>query len=656
MSTIKLASTAPIFLVISIYSVALAQEPQFRREVDTIPVIINGVYVPSPFAGGINDSRPTLVDIDNDGDLDLFVGENDSNINFYRNTGTVTNPIFTLETISFASTDIGSCCSAPTFADIDNDGDFDLFVGEAVGNINFYRNTGTATEPIFILQTVNLVASIDVVSYSTPTFADIDNDGDFDLFVGEFDGNINFYRNTGIATEPDFTLEMENFGSINVGFRSTPTFADIDNDGDFDLFVGEGGRTSQSGGNINFYRNIGTATNPEFNRETSNFASVNVKSGSAPTFADVDNDRDFDLFVGEKDGNINFYRNTGTATNPTFILETENFVSINDVGSCCSKPTFADIDNDGDLDLFVGEFDGNINFYRNTGTVTNPTFTLVTENFADIVVRSALSAPTFVDIDNDGDFDLFVGKGVLGSENGTISFYRNTGTDTNPIFTLETTNLDSIDVGGDSAPTFADIDNDGDFDLFVGESFPGIINFYRNTGTATNPIFTLVTENFASINVGLDSTPTFADIDSDGDFDLSVGEGGGFGGRDVIRFYRNTGTATSPVFTFETVLVSVRTRSAPTFADIDNDGDFDLFVGDSDGGLHFYRNITPRAVQGDVNSDGVVDVSDLISVINFILDIATPTDEQFAAADVNGDGELNVNDLIAIINIILGIG
>ena len=79
-----------------------------------------------------------------------------------------------------------------------------------------------------------------------------------------------------------------------------------------------------------------------------------------------------------------------------------------------------------------------------------------------------------------------------------IKFYRNTGTAINPIFTLETENLNSIDVGSISTPTFSDIDNDRDFDLFVGENFGGI-SFFRNIGTATNFNFTLETANFASM-------------------------------------------------------------------------------------------------------------------------------------------------------------
>jgi len=170
----------------------------------TIPAIIDRMPVNQPFAGGFEFSLPTFADIENDGDFDLFVGESPGNINFYRNTGVATNPIFKFETENFASIDIG-LSSAPSFADIDNDGDFDLFVGEFEGSINFYRNTGTTTNPNFTFETP-VFASIDVGAGSRPIFSDIDNDGDLDLFVGENARNINFYRNRGTPTNPNFTL------------------------------------------------------------------------------------------------------------------------------------------------------------------------------------------------------------------------------------------------------------------------------------------------------------------------------------------------------------------------------------------------------------------------------------------------------------------
>ncbi len=97
-------------------------------------------------------------------------------------------------------------------------------------------------------------------------------------------------------------METEQFLFIDVGSNSLPVFADIDSDGDSDLFLGE------YDGNINFFRNTGTAANFAFNFVTTSFASADVGNYSAPTFVDIDKDSDLDLFVGRPDGGLDFYR------------------------------------------------------------------------------------------------------------------------------------------------------------------------------------------------------------------------------------------------------------------------------------------------------------------------------------------------------------
>ena len=91
---------------------------------------------------------------------------------------------------------------------------------------------------------------------------------------------------------------------------------------------------------------------------------------SASAFYDVDDDGDLDLFIGESEGHIVFYRNDGDRTSPVWTFVTKNYNWI-DVGRC-SMPTFADIDGDGDKDLFIGEEDGGVNFYRNLGYTPPP--------------------------------------------------------------------------------------------------------------------------------------------------------------------------------------------------------------------------------------------------------------------------------------------
>src|SRR4028118_1318981 len=324
--------------------------------------------VTNPF--GLTDvefaAAPTFADIDGDGDLDAFVGNGEGDTLFYRNTGSASNPVFAAPTTNdFGLTNVG-LFAAPTFAGIGGDGDLDAFVGELFGNIFFYRNTGSATNPVFAAPTTNPFGLTAVGYDPKPTLVDIDGDGDLDAFVGNADGDTLFYRNTGSASNLVFAAPTTNdFGLTNVGLDASPTFADIDDDGDLDAFVGE------LFGDTLFYRNTGSASNPVFAAPTTNdFGLTNVGLDASPTFADIDDDGDLDAFVGELFGNTLFYRNTGSASNPVFAAPTTNNFGLTDVGYLAS-PTLADIDGDGDLDAFVGNIGGNTVFFENQPAPAN---------------------------------------------------------------------------------------------------------------------------------------------------------------------------------------------------------------------------------------------------------------------------------------------
>ena len=138
-------------------------------------------------------------------------------------------------------------------------------------------------------------------------------------------------------------------------------------------------------------------------------------------------DNDFDLVVGDFNGTVKLYANIGNQYNPVFIFEQE-IPNIDLSGY--STPKLVDIDNDADLDLFVGEMSGSIYFYENIGTALLYDFVLITDNFEDISVPGR-AAIDFIDFDYDQDLDLFVG-----SQSGGIFIFKNIGTTQVPDFII----------------------------------------------------------------------------------------------------------------------------------------------------------------------------------------------------------------------------
>ena len=307
------------------------------------------------------------------------------------------NPIFTLtSTNPFGLSDARTAAS-PTFVDIDGDGDLDALSGNGDGDTLFFRNTGTVNSPVFAAAIFNPFGLTDVSYSASPSFVDIDNDGDLDAFVGEFNGSIFFSTNTGTASNPLFAAATLNpFGLTDVGDFVSPVFVDIDNDGDLDAFVGE------YKGNTSFFRNTGTASNPVFAAASTNpFGLTDVGIAASPSFVDIDGDGDLDALIGNSAGNTLFFRNNGTVGNPVFAAASTNPFGLSKVGYSAS-PAFVDIDADGDLDAFVGEFSGNTRYFVNNGQllVSKPGNDVLTGTPSnnDTVTYASATAPVAVSL------------------------------------------------------------------------------------------------------------------------------------------------------------------------------------------------------------------------------------------------------------------
>ncbi len=551
----------------------------------------------APFNGGQDNGRIQFIDINNDGKLDLFMYDRDTTLYYYANIGTSTSPNYKLITKSFQDLPIKNWY---TFVDIDNDGDYDLFGGGEAQTIRFFRNTGTASNPNFVLEINELHTNTGDIIYSesncVPTFCDIDNNGTKDFFTGTAIGQVTFYKNIGTASSFNFQYITDFWQNLLIispalddsrhGANSLE-FGSIFGTGIMDLYWGD----LYSHG-IYRIRNDGTLTNPNMVVADSSFPhpdSYYSLGYNSLRFADIDNDGKKDLFVSvlylsQTKNNFTYYKNVGTTSSPSYQRMSNNYLNNVDAGSN-SQITFTDIDNDGKKDLFIGNDLGKIEYYKNTGTATSPAFNLVTDSLP-IKLFGFNSSPAFADLDGNGTQDLLVGTYYKDS----VYYYKNIGTPTNYNFQYMGTGLTALGLttlGQASTPTFVDIDGDGDKDLFLGSS-NGKIYYYRNDGTAQVPHYTYVTDFYQNIDVGDDSTPRFADIDGDGDFDLFIGTRAG-----TIWYYLNTGTATNPNFVLQTTNyknINVFGQSCPEWVDIDADTDLDLFLGNLKGGIYYYEN------------------------------------------------------------------
>ena len=448
--------------------------------------------------------------------------------------GTAATPEFTQQTSfadnPFAGDDAGSY-SNPALVDIDGDGDLDAFVGESNGNVRYYENTGDSANPNFAAPVNNPFGLADVGSFSAPTFADIDGDGDLDAFVGDSGGNIDFFENTGTSTSASFSFTSTNpYGLTDVGSYATPEFADIDGDGDLDAFVAD------SDGNIDYFENTGTNTSASFATAQANpFGLSDVGSFADITLGDIDGDGDIDALVGDSTGNLAYFENTGDSANPSFAASTANPFGLVDVGSDVT-PVLADLDGDGDLDLTVGESDGTINYFENT-TVTSTVVDLtgLGSQSVDVEVTDAggLTYTETVGIQ-------FGTDGVTGSS-GTITTANYT--DTSSGYTVTASNVSGgvltaasvsniTTTGGGLAADGAVSDTDSGatnqiaYDLASGLSEELIITFDNDIDTADFSFANLFSQNFGE--VGHWAVYNDGALVSESDFtEVTAGSGGG---------------------------------------------------------------------------------------------------------------------------------
>ncbi|MBU0518038.1 VCBS repeat-containing protein, partial [bacterium] len=282
--------------------ISLAQDFVFTQEYDSIQVIIGEYEVPVPWVGGYSEAAPEFTDIDGDGDYDLFLGDTGGDLDFYLNVGGISNSEFILQEVNYQGITVSGSTfggrSDPAFVDIDADQDLDCFTSDLRGLVHYWENVGSPEVPVFTWITDSL-EDIDVIGRARIAFVDIDNDSDFDLFLGDNIGHIVYFENIGTVYVFDYLEITDFFESMEVGNSASPCFVDIDSDNDYDLFIGN------KYGKIYYYRNDGSPLQYDFTLISNNWLGIDVGDYASPEFCDIDGDGDYDLFIG-KDNHANF--------------------------------------------------------------------------------------------------------------------------------------------------------------------------------------------------------------------------------------------------------------------------------------------------------------------------------------------------------------
>jgi uncharacterized repeat protein (TIGR01451 family) len=341
-----------------------------------------------------------------------------------------------------------------SWGDYNNDGYDDLFLttyDKTKPNI-LYKNNGDKT---FTKITTGAIVT-DIANSVAATWGDYDNDGYLDLFVANNTGSKNFlYHNNGNST---FSRIMSGPIVEDGTYCHSASWADYDNDGYLDLFVAEYFPTK----NNHLFHNSGDGT---FTRVENSPVVTDAGHSIGAAWGDYNNDGLVDLFVPNTNNEPNWlYENIG---NGQFVKVNEDVVSLESNSVGCS---WGDYNNDGYLDLFIANSGNSSNFlYTNNG---DGSFSSITTG--NVVTDKGNShGSTWIDIDNDGDLDLY----VTNDQDQDNLLYRNEGDGSFSKIENDLTKL-----GGESFGTsISDYDKDGDYDLFVANHGDTENFFFENT-------------------------------------------------------------------------------------------------------------------------------------------------------------------------------
>lgn len=638
------------FLFGLLFSLAAAQNTfydfGFERQ-SSVPVMENGLPLAMPWAGGLNSVRFSEIDLNLDGTLDLLGFEKHGNrlMPFLRvGNGYVYAPQY-----ARCFPDLHDWV---ILYDYDHDGKSDIFT-YGLASVRVFKNISVDTlqfqlvaEPLqafYYNGYTNIYASPD----DYLVVDDIDQDGHLDLLnfwvLGKYVHHLRNYAEEGSPF--DFRLENECWGHFEEAADnnvvtlfsdcsgksdddhtrhtgSSMLLHDFDGNGLPDLLLGD----VDSPYNILLY-NHGTLSDARMTLQDTAFPvsmPIFLYSMPAASFVSLPGHETPSLVVSPSDPSLTKSQDLNSVwvydyndDIQQYTLTQTDFLQgeMMDVGSGC-HPVLFDFDGDGLLDLFVGNygqfdsaqtvngwltsyFSSSVAYYRNTGTGSSPVFTLQTRDFGNLKALGFHALhPTFWDFDGDGETDM-----LCGQEDGTLVLVPHTrlmtgNGDVN-------TRFEDIDVGECSTPHCFDLDGDGKKDLIIGNR-RGLLSYYRNTGANTAE-FQKVTDTLGGVDMrdytqsyfGY-SVPCFYRDTQYGTVLFCAGELG------EVAYFKQIDGNLDGIFDKEEANLAETIggvahpfregrRVAAAVADLNSDGRPDMLLGNYAGGAAYFEGATPPA-------------------------------------------------------------
>ena len=609
--------------------------------------------------GGLNTPQFSTIDLNNDGQPDLFAFDHESS-RCYTFLSVVAPAApngrrwqYAPQYESLFPSDLRQWA---LLRDYDCDGRADLFTFTSGGDIRVFRNVLSGGRPSFQLATNQIrftglfpgSANLTIGGYNLPAIQDVNGDGKLDIMTYDFASTsfIEQYLNNSPGTcgsALTFTLATANWGGIQAcgscagyQFNGQPCF---------------------------------TAARPQHT------------GGHGLLLLDLDGDGDQDLLDG-RDNCPELVRllNQGTTAAPV-LTPAGISASFPSAAAPVRVPVFPvgyafDANFDGRPDLVVApnmvsnladqvDMSRQIQLFTNAAASGAPSYSLSADAFlqSDMIDVSEGAAPTFGDLDGDGLPDMLVGSHASRSGStyrAALAYYRNAGTRARPIFKLVSSDYLGLSAQSLLAlkPVLVDLNRDGALDLAYGAWDRGtnLLHYILNTAPAGQPVaFSAANAQYfkgqGATGSGIlpytsGDMPCFTDVDNDGYVDLLIGTNEIREPGKSLRYFRNRaqGTLDNAFVLVNNDFGQIRDASgvaplnlSPTVADFDGDGRPDLLTVDASGLLRLFSDYRAQSSQFSERTDVLYNpATGQYEETRLGLDFYSHC--ALAAADVNGDG------------------